>query len=235
MRYVGGKHYLKKKIRAAILAHTPRRGPYFEPFVGGANSFEELAPHFGSLHISDLHEDLILLYKAIASGWEPPRSIDKATYDRLRDDEPSSLRAFVGFGVSFGGKWFGGYAKDNPGECHFYADASARRLLSVRNLLARSSIRHCSYDKIDPPSGSVVYCDPPYRGTLTFDGVEPFDSDRFWLTAQQWAMRGVDVFVSEYAAPAGWRSIMDHDALLHVRRTSSKRERRIERLFVYEP
>jgi DNA adenine methylase len=235
MQYSGGKHYLKRKLEAAILGYTTCRGPYFEPFVGGANSFEVLAPNFSSSHASDVHKDLIMLYKAVASGWEPPRSIDELTYQELRHAPPSALRAFVGFGVSFGGKWFGGYAKDNPGECHYYADASARKLLKIRYILAASSITCCSYDCVKPPTGSVVYCDPPYRDTLEFGGVEPFDSDKFWRVAGEWAQRGVHVFVSEYSAPAGWRSIMDHDALLHVKRTSSKRERRTERLFVYEP
>lgn len=235
MQFTGGKHYLKRKLQTAILGHTTRRGPYFEPFIGGANSFEALAPHFSSSHASDVHEDLILLYKAVASGWEPPRSIDESTYQSLRHAAPSALRAFAGFGVSFGGKWFGGYAKDNPAECHYYADASARKLLKIRYILAASSITHCSYEQISPPSDSIVYCDPPYRSTLEYDGVEPFDSDKFWNVAREWAQGGVCVFVSEYEAPTGWRSIMDHDALLHVKRTSSKRERRTERLFVYEP
>lgn len=233
MQYAGGKHYLRRKLETAILGYTTYRGPYFEPFVGGANSFEVLAPHFSSSHASDLHQDLIMLYQAIASGWEPPRSIDEPTYHALRNASPSALRAFVGFGVSFGGKWFGGYAKDNPGECHFYADASARKLLKIRHILVASSVTCCSYDSVNPPPGSVVYCDPPYRGTLEFDGVASFDSDKFWSVARGWATSGVHVFVSEYAAPEDWRSIMDHEALLHVKRTPSKRERRTERLFVH--
>lgn len=235
MQFTGGKHYLKRKLQAAILGHTTRRGPYFEPFVGGANSFEVLAPHFSSSHASDVHEDLILLYKAVASGWGPPHSIDESTYQSLRHAAPSALRAFVGFGVSFGGKWFGGYARTNPGTRRNYAAGSAQRLLDIRYILAASSIKHCSYERISPPSDSIVYCDPPYRGTLEYGGVEPFDSDKFWNVAREWAQGGVCVFVSEYAAPTGWRSIMDHDALLHVKRTSSKRERRTKRLFVYDP
>lgn len=235
MQYAGGKHYLGRKLETAILGHTTCRGPYFEPFVGGANSFEVLAPHFSSSHASDLHEDLIMLYQAIASGWEPPRSIDESTYKSLRNASPSALRAFVGFGVSFGGKWFGGYARTSPGTRRNYANGSARKLLKIRNVLAASSITCCSYDHVKPPPGSVVYCDPPYRDTLGFGGVEPFDSDKFWGVAREWSTSGVRVFVSEYAAPNGWRSIMDHEALLNVKRTTLKRERRTERLFVYEP
>ncbi len=236
MQFTGGKHYLKRKLQAAILGHTTRRGPYFEPFVGGANSFEVLAPHFSSSHASDVHEDLILLYKAVASGWEPPRSIDESTYQSLRRAAPSALRAFAGFGVSFGGKWFGGYAKDDRRDGRRpYAERSSCNLVRIRNILAAASITCCSYDHVKPPPDSIVYCDPPYRGTLEYGGVEPFDSDKFWNVAREWAQGGVCVFVSEYTAPTGWHSIMDHNALLHVKRTSSKRERRTERLFVYDP
>ena len=232
MQYMGGKHYLKKKITAAILAHTNRRGDYHEPFIGGANMFEEIAPHFKNLFVSDLHKDLILLYQAVANGWDPPSEVSRELYDSLRHDKPSALRGFAGFGVSFGGIWFSGYAKDHKNQR--YAECSRNALLRVKPSLQRASIQCKSFAQCTPRSNSVVYCDPPYRGTASYKVYDEFDHDRFWKTMQAWSMFGLDVFVSEYSAPEGWEPIWETEALVYVKKTSEKRHARTEKLFVWK-
>ena len=48
-------------------------------------------------------------------------------YIRTHKDEDHVLTGFVGFGCSFGGKWFGGYARNAGGTN--YAAQSKRSLL----------------------------------------------------------------------------------------------------------
>ena len=52
------------------------------------------------------------------------------------------------------------------------------------------------YSKVPIPDGSIVYCDPPYKGTRPY--LCDFDSDSFY----HWALtRDYPVFISEYAMP----------------------------------
>ena len=53
------------------------------------------------------------------------------------------------------------------------------------------------YDELDIPDNSVIYCDPPYEGTLGYK-TGSFDHERFWEWAEKMSERNV-VFVSEYS------------------------------------
>lgn len=56
--------------------------------------------------------------------------------------------------------------------------------------------------------GDIVYLDPPYAGTTGYAGAGTFDHSLFWEKAEDAAIRGVQVYVSEYTAPEHWRSIL---------------------------
>lgn len=56
-----------------------------------------------------------------------------------------------------------------------------------------------SYQALDVQAGSVVYCDPPYKGEIEYKGSEGFDHAALW----DWCVdlvdnKGCRVFVSEY-------------------------------------
>lgn len=201
MRYPGGKFRQRKQFVPAILSHTPNRQRYLEPFVGGGSMLERMAPHFEQVRASDIHEDLILMYQALKDGWEPPTEVSREDYYEVKaTNGPSALRGFIGFGVSFGAKWFGGYAEAET------AGRSARNLQRVMNSLpedTRFSLK--SFEEWDPQPGTVVYCDPPYRNVGKVYGKHSgFPHDEFWALMNEWVARGVHVFVSEYSAPDGW-------------------------------
>lgn len=62
--------------------------------------------------------------------------------------------------------------------------------------LQRLEFYNKSYDEIQILDNSVVYCDPPYKGTASYDG--DFDHDKFFNWA---ANASFPVFISEYAVP----------------------------------
>jgi DNA adenine methylase len=224
MRYLGGKSKVGKRIANAILAHTKTRSSYYEPFLGGGESFRHIAPHFEKTFASDIHEDLILMWKEAANGWVPP-SIDESTYRTLKDAQTSALRGFAGFGCSFGGKWWGGFAR---GEDRDYSSESSRNICKIAMLMKTTNLRTCSYADLDPEIGSVVYADPPYANTTGY--FRGFDHDAFWMKMREWSERGIEVFVSEYVAPSDWKPIWEGSHRQYV----SKRARAetTERLFV---
>ena len=227
MRYLGGKSKIGKHVANAILTHTTARVRYYEPFLGGGESFRHLAPHFKMTTACDLHEDLVLMWKAVASGWVPP-SIDEATYRSLKESSPSALRGFAGFGCSFGGKWWGGFAR---GEERNYSDESSRNVQKIAALMKNTDLRCCSFVELNPEPGSVVYADPPYANTTGY--FRDFDHELFWTTMRMWTDRGVEVFVSEYVAPIGWQPIWERSHRQFV--SKSARVQTTERLFVFKP
>ena len=64
-----------------------------------------------------------------------------------------------------------------------------------------------SYDKMVVPEGSLIYCDPPYRGTSGYTTSKNFDYDTFYDWARQMKRDGHTVFISEYDMPGDFQCV----------------------------
>jgi len=216
MRYVGGKYRIRKQVAKVILDNSSTRLRYLEPFVGSASVFQEVAGRFDAAMAGDLHCDLVMMWNGLLfDGWEPPSVVTEWRYAELRKQEPSADRAFAGFGCSFGGKWFGGYARSGDRN---YAMNIRSGLLKTKEMLRSASVQrfqHKSYHEWDIPIGSCVYLDPPYKQSQGYT-TGTFDHDAFWSWAENIAKSGCDVFVSEYTAPESWECIMEIKKIVHL-------------------
>lgn len=199
MQYLGGKFYIAKAL-SELLNTLPGR-VYIEPFCGGLYVAERVNAE--QVLLNDACKALITTYRAVQAGWDPPTALDHGEWLALKavQDPNDPLTAFAGFGVSYAGKWFTSYAKDNPG--NRYAEQARNTLLRKLKALQRAVFTADHYADVQVPNGAVVYCDPPYAGTAGYDAVGPFDSDAFWAWAAELSDRAF-VLVSEYAAPADW-------------------------------
>jgi len=196
VNYLGGKARSSKWLTGLILESTNRREVLVEPFIGGAWMAQALAPHFDKYLGSDIVPDLVLLYNALLDGWNPPHELSREEYESLRKAEPSAMRAFAGFGCSFGGKWFGGYAVNQ--DHRNYALKAARGLMKKKAALQQtaSSISCIDYKDIEIPSSAVIYLDPPYDGTTKYSAVKSWDTPKFYETLEKWCSTDAHVFVS---------------------------------------
>lgn len=227
MRYLGGKSRIAEQITNAILENSSQRCLLVEPFIGGGAITSKLAPYFNKVEASDIHEDLVLMWKALLSGWIPPSVITEDEYKALRNAEPSALRGFVGFGCSFGGKYFGGYARYKDEN---YAAISKRSVLKQIKTMTNVLVQAKDYREIFPPSGAVVYVDPPYAGTTGY-GLK-FDSVEFWQTMTSWHNKGAMIFCSEYTAPPGWIAVWEKPLQQTLRGDLSKGNYVTEKLWI---
>lgn len=226
---MGGKSRIAKDIAKTILACTQEREHYVEPFLGAGAVASVLAPHFHKVSLSDASPDLMALWSALQCGWMPPETITRAQYDALRRAPVSALRGFAGYGCSFGGKWFGGYAHNN--DDRNYA-GTAGRLLSKRiGNLGNVKFMVADYRDVTIGSHSVVYCDPPYRSMTKYARLSEFDNDEFWKRMESWSLITA-VFVSEYDAPPGWQSVLEVTPQLSLKANSNS-SKATERLWVY--
>lgn len=234
---MGGKTRIAAQISAVMRAGRTGRSTYVEPFIGGGSVAAEMAPEFPTAHLSDANEDLAMLWEAARTGWVPPYRLSREEWTALkRSTEPSALRAFAGFGVSFGGKWFTSYAPDNPKRGDYYAQASSRAIQRYAQKIAHAQIRHLDYRDAGEFVGpdAVVYCDPPYAKTTGYGAVGRFDSGQFWDTARAWSETGAQVYVSEYSAPEDWVPVWKLRAAVTMHHEDKKKSA-LEQLFIYGP
>lgn len=103
------------------------------------------------------------------------------------------MRAFAGFGCSYRGKYFGGYAPHGAGPAR-------RAILKKAPLIAGVEFSCLDYREVEIPDRTLIYCDIPYRGTTQY-GVR-FDHDAFWNWAET-TSKTHPIVVSEYARNAG--------------------------------
>ena len=196
MRYLGGKSRLARYI-APFLRGS---GLFYEPFVGGFNIVPAVQPHTAA-QCSDTHKGLIKMFVAIQQGWRPPASITERRYYELKQETESPLRTFASFGASFGGKEWGGFARDKAGGGGRDLAAQAARSLSRKiPWILQSRFTCSSFEGILPAPESVIYCDPPYAGTTPYTG-EAFDVAAFVYWCNTQARRGCEVLVSEFTIP----------------------------------
>ena len=175
MQYFGGKQRIASRLAAVLTPLAIQRGVYVEPFVGGAAVMSAVSAPVRIA--SDSNVALISMWTALAAGWSPPEDISEATYASVKAaaDIHDPLTAFVGFGVSFAGKWFGGYARDGGdyikargGEGRNYAAAAASSLRKKMRGLEGVQWIAGDYRSCPTPHGAVIYCDPPYAGTTQY-------------------------------------------------------------------
>jgi len=83
--------------------------PYFEPFCGMCSVMKHFStPGDRLCEASDINEDLILMWKTIQTGWDPPTECTEEYYYQLKEQEESSPeRAFISVVASYGCVFFG--------------------------------------------------------------------------------------------------------------------------------
>jgi len=230
MQYPGGKTRAIRGIVGALQA-AGVTGPFWEPFCGGLGASIGLTKAFGPGLHSDANEALIALYCAVQDGWQPPERVSEEEYRAAKALPRSNpLHAFCAAGCSFAAKWWGGYARNSKGQN--YAGRTRRALLRDCALISRPFVADfCSSVPFFGPG--FVYCDPPYAGTLPYRGAPPFDHAAFWQKAEEWSTF-CPVFVSEYAAPEGWRCVWQASLASQVSGGNGGGRVGTERLFILD-
>ena len=140
------------------------------------------------------------------------------------------LSGFVGFGCSFGGKWFGGYARNKTNTN--YALQSKKSLLKDMNTLMDAEFICEDYRNVVLPDNCVIYADPPYNGTTGY-GKEKFDSEAFWEYIREISKEHL-VFVSEQTAPSDFICIWEKPFTRTLDVNKNNQFKVTEKLFIHE-
>ena len=204
MKYMGSKARIAKHILPIMLEEAEKKGitTWVEPFVGGANMIDKVPESFERIGF-DLNEYIIEMFKSLQEGFIPKDLYCKDEYDYVKSskDKNKALTGYIGINCSYSGKWFGGYAGivKTKGGIRNYQEEAKRNVLKQVEKLNGVIFDTASYENLSFKN-SLIYCDPPYKGTTEYkDG--GFDHYKFFDWCREQTKRGNVVFVSEYEAP----------------------------------
>lgn len=240
MKYMGSKARIAKYILPIILKDRAEGQWYIEPFCGGCNTLDKVT---GNRIGCDVNGYLIEMFKALQNGWFPPKIVTEEMYDKCRLEnkhDDVALSGYIGFSMSFGGKFFGGYRRDEKGTAQNAElkkkneETQSRRSFSnlkkQKDLLSDVHFFHKSYSDLTLTKPCVIYCDPPYEGTTGYK-TGAFDHAKFWQWCRDMTNEGHQVFISEYNAPEDFTCVWEMDISNTVSRNAGKKA--TEKLFIY--
>ena len=166
---------------------------------------EKVEPLKMALHYASVWNDYSLLH---ALGITTPVSHKASKFDRCRE-----LKLWM---------------RKNVHRCDLQSLESLQSLERLERLQSLESLE-MSYDKVNIPDNSTVYCDIPYKGTDKY-GKSEFDHDRFF----EWCRNmPFPVYISEYTAPDDFIPIWGKKVFSTMSATSNSC-RRTEYVFVYK-
>ena len=233
MRYLGGKTRNSKEITKVLIVHRKDGQIYFEPFAGGLSVAVRMQ---SPMLLNDLHPSLIKLYRQIQYNRftfpEKPLTREDYEYYKNKMDLNDPMTAFVGFGLSYAGKWWGGYDSyyDNRGEI------GKTTTMCVNSLKKKftTDIKDASFENKDYlefiPKDMLIYCDPPYKNTTDYDFIGEFDTNKFWDIMRKWSKNNT-VIISEFDAPDDFEEIFSKDYKVQMCKDQQKV---VEKLFKFK-
>lgn len=242
MKYMGSKNRISKSILPIILKDRTDEY-YIEPFVGGCNLIDKVS---GKRIGGDNNYYLIEMWKGLQNNNKRPHTITKDLYSSARneynlikkgkeiDREFSDfLIGWIGWMGSYNGRFFdGGYSGHSVGKTNRdYISEQIRNTESQIDKIGSVIFKHSSYENLDIPKGSIIYCDIPYNNTKKYSTSKGFDYDKFW----EWCRvisEDNKIFISEYEAPDDFKCIWEKEVTNSMNTTKTYKP--TEKLFTYD-
>ena len=203
--YSGGKQRIGKKIANCIqdFVKDEKIIGYCEPFCGMLSIYHHMVNKDIDYLAGDLSENIVLFWKAVQNGWEPPTKVSEEEYNFYKKSKNSAMKCFVGHQYGFSGSFFGGYAPKYGKTID--SNSACNRIQKIKDKINNVKFTCDSYDSFSGLEGYIIYCDPPYNNTKCWYG-KTFDNDKFWQWCRNMSMKNF-VFISEYNAPNDFTSI----------------------------
>ena len=235
MRYFGGKQRISKQLSQYLNSQLKDSQPFVDLFCGSCNIISKIDTD--RLRIAnDKHKYLISMWKALQDGWQMPDNISEEEYKYIKDhkDENPALTGFVGFGLSYSGKWFGGYCRGGK-DRNYCLNAKNSNNKILKNI-TDVKFYNLNYDEVPIPDGALVYCDIPYKNTTSYckSEVGEFNHEEFY----DWVRRNsdkYDIYVSEYKQniPDDFTIVWEQNSKKDIRNKNNVREETVEVLIKY--
>ncbi len=229
MQYMGGKSRISKEIVSILNINLGVQRPFVSLFCGSCAIEAKVNAKVKILN--DKHPYLIAIWQALQNGWKPPEIITKDEYYYIKEhkDENPALTGFVGFGCSFGGKWFGGLASNKKGD-NYCARAERSLMKDLPNLMD-ATFTCLDYRDVEIPDDAVVLCDPPYINTTGYS-LGQFDHKAFWDYMRKLSKTN-SVFICEQEVPDDFECIWSKEQTRTLDYNKNNQPKKVEKLFVW--
>lgn len=232
MRYLGGKARLRDSICNVLNAIDVRI--YLEPFCGACWVGEKVNKSIRIM--SDVNCCVIAMWQALQNGWIPPNSApSEIEYKNIRDNPTYSkeLKGFIGIAQSYGGKFWGGYARGkmaNGLDRDYTTNAYNQCIKRIKNMLD-VNFRYSTYSKMLIKSMKLnetilMYLDPPYETTTEYTYLPKFNTELFWENVRR-------VSKKHYVVTSGYNSPQDFTVIREWQPTTGMNIGNNEKLFCY--
>lgn len=249
--YHGGKQRIGKKIAKIIYEESLDiedefnfiiKG-YCEPFCGMLGVYQHIPGLFEDhkpklkYKAGDVNKSVIKMWQAAQKGWKPPKKVSKKEFEKLKyDNKASAIKGYVGHAYTYRGVFFDSYFKGAQSKI----TTNEKRVSKIAEELNNVSFSFGSYTRYSNLKGYVIYCDPPYEGTMSkyYEGTSDrkkldFNHAEFWNWCRKMAKDNV-VFVSSYKAPKDFECIFSssHKLTGVSAGKNNNSKRRTEKLFI---
>lgn len=224
---MGSKNRIAKDILPIILKDRKPNQCYVETMVGGGNLIDKVE---GFRIGADLNPFVIEALKLIRDNPESlPDHVTEEEYREFKSKkELNGVTGVIGFTCSFGGSFFNTYARNSDGRN--YIKVAKNNALAQSPNLRDAIFINSSYQLLDIPKNSIIYCDPPYEGTTGYEG--GFNHLDFWEWVRTKSLEGHSVFVSEYIAPDDFICVWRKEQTTSLN-NRSKSIKATEKLFIF--
>ena len=241
MIYMGSKNRLSKYLAPIIQGYIDNmencKG-FLVPFCGGANIEDKIK--CDNIISCDIDEYLIATLIALRDGWIPPEEVSSEEYKHIKTNKelcPKELVGYIGYELSFGAKWFGGYVKRDDkkhrGDVYSYKSCikQAPNLKDIHFVCC--DFRDLPKEKIN---GYVIYCDPPYRGTTKYK-TDEFPYEEYYDWVREMSKDNI-VLCSEYWMPDDFTCVWQKETKTLIdsnKKSEDINNVRVEKLYIYKP
>lgn len=235
MKYMGSKNRIAKDILPIILKNRKENQWYVEPFCGGLGTMDKVD---GLRLASDKNKYLIAMWQGLQENRSRPTEISRQLYNTARSEKINNtnnqfddfLIGWIGWMASFNGRFFdGGYSGKSKNRD--YVNEQIKNTEKQLSKLKGIVFKHSSYDKLEIPENSIIYCDIPYRDAKQYDSSKDFNHEDFWEWCRKMSNKGHEVFISEYSAPSDFECIWEKEVTNSMNTT--KTYIAVEKLFKY--
>ena len=230
---MGSKRKICKHISSIILKDRKPEQYYAEPFCGGCNYITYVD---GKKIMSDINPFLVEMWKGLLEGESYPDTISRETYNEVRNAYKEqdyttysiSELGWIGYMGSYNGLFYHSFSSIGSNGSG-YVKTSITNIMKQIPLLYGCEFSCCSYDSLEIPEHSIIYCDIPYKGTKDY-GVK-FDYPKFYEWCFSKKSEGHTVFISEYSKPQEFTCVWSMEISNSLDRYSIVRGKRTEKLF----
>jgi DNA adenine methylase len=228
MKYMWSKNRIAKYLLPIILKDRKEWQYYVEPFVWWANMIDKVD---WNRIWADVNKFLISFLRELSYwNFDFERFYSKEQYNDIRYNfHKYSYEEiwYVWINCSYGWSWFESYAWISA--WRNYQEEAIKNIKKQMIWLKWVKFIYNSYNVLEIPDNSIIYCDIPYKWVRQYNYDKWIDYDKFYNWCREKKKQWHQIYISEYQMPDDFICIYEKELTNSLHKTQTKKS--IEKLF----